>query len=71
MANLLGYLFTQSSPSTTWIINHNLNTTPAVDVMINENSQLQKMIPLSITINNLNQITIEFSTPRSGVARLI
>jgi len=74
MSDLTVYQFTQSSASTTWTINHNLGVYPIVDILINDTSNggmLTKMIPLNITIIDVNNITVSFSTAQTGQARLV
>lgn len=59
--------YTQSEPSTTWVVVHNLGYIPVVRVFIG-NDEVQ---PLSITHDSLFQTTITFSTPAVGIARFI
>lgn len=62
---------TQAVPSTTWVINHNLGRQPLVDVYIDYNGSVQKVSPLSIVHTTDNQLTITFSTARTGGATLV
>lgn len=67
------YRHTQSTPSATWVIEHNLygngsDGTPLVDVLIDVNGTMTKMIPLSVTKTNAGVLTLTFSTARSGLA---
>jgi hypothetical protein len=68
-----GFNYTQSTPSTSWVITHNLNIEngPAVDVSVNYNGSLQKIIPSSIVATSADVVTITFTTAYSGVARLV
>lgn len=59
--------FTQTSPSNTWVISHNLGYYPIVRVFVG----MQEMLPASITHNSNFITTITFETPLTGVARLI
>lgn len=61
------YTFHQTSASSEWIINHNLGYNPIVRVFIGN----QEVQPVSITHGSTLQVTITFSTPQVGYARLI
>jgi hypothetical protein len=64
--------FTQSSPSTTWNINHKLNNlNPNVDVRITYRTVFQKVLPYRVVGVDANNITIVFTSPQSGTARII
>jgi hypothetical protein len=68
-ASTVGVNFVQSSPSTTWTINHNLNNRyPLVQTYGNDNLVL---IPQSISGSSVNTTIITFSTAISGYARVI
>lgn len=59
--------YTQTTPSTTWTIVHNLGYSPIVRVFIG-NAEVQ---PNSIEHTNANTVTIGFVTPQMGIAKLI
>jgi len=61
------YIHTQSVASTSWVINHNLNQSPAVTVM----DTLGNVLMAEIDYTTLNTVTITFSTPQDGTAHLI
>lgn len=61
------YTFNQTSQSTTWVITHNLGYEPIVRVFIGQN----EVQPASIVHDSAMQLTITFTTPQVGVARLI
>lgn len=61
------FVFTQTSPSATWVINHGLGYEPIIRVFIG-NEEVQ---PLSIVHNSLFQSTVTFSTVQTGIARCI
>lgn len=71
MANIASYQHIQSNPAMVWNITHNLNNYPIVDVMVDENGVLTKIIPKNIFVINLNTCQIEFSSARTGQARLV
>lgn len=58
-------LFTQSAPASGWIINHNLNTYPAVTIIIGG-----ALVLADVAYNSLNSLTITFPSPESGLAVL-
>lgn len=63
------FVFTQVSASTTWNINHNLNsTTPAVQVY--DTSGLQ-MLPDAVTIVDANNVTVSFGDAENGKAIVV
>ena len=61
------YLHSQASPSTTWTINHNLGSTPAVTVTDSAGEECEG----EVDHPTLNQTVITFSAAFSGTARLI
>lgn len=61
------YEWTQTTPASNWVINHNLGYNPLVRIFIG-NSEVQ---PGAIVHNSINQVTISFATPQTGIARLI
>jgi hypothetical protein len=68
-ATSVGINFVQSSPSTTWTINHNLNNQyPLVQTY---DSSSATIIPASIVGTSTNTVTVTFSTAISGYARVI
>ena len=65
----IGVNFTQSSPSTTWTINHNLNNQhPLVQVYGADHNMV---IPTNISGSSTNQIIVTFSTAFAGYARVL
>lgn len=68
-ATSVGINFVQSSSSTTWTINHNLNNKyPLVQIYDSSDATI---IPQSIVGTSTNTVTITFSTAISGYARVI
>ena len=61
----LSLVFTQSTPSTSWVIVHNLGKYPVVVV-----DDGTTVIIGDINYENMNQLTINFTTPFSGRAFL-
>ena len=70
ISNLSGdrYLYTQSTPSSTWTINHALNY-KYVNVDVYDNND-QLMLPQTVTATNNNTLTLVFATPTSGNATI-
>jgi hypothetical protein len=65
------YVHTQGTASTSWTVQHNLNTLkPVIDVFVNHNSTLEKILPQRIEVINENTITVTFSTAFTGEARV-
>lgn len=61
------YLHTQSSPSSTWTINHNLGTRPSTELFNSSNEEIEG----SVSNPTVNQTVVTFETAVSGFARLI
>lgn len=63
----VSYTHTQSMPSNTWIINHNLGFMPIVQVF----GQTNEQISVSIYHHSVNQVRLFFNWMQSGFARLV
>ena len=61
------YEFYQTTPSTTWSIAHGLGRYPIVRIFVGN----QEVQPMSITFDTMNTVTVTFSTPQSGQAKLV
>lgn len=59
------YSFTQASPASDWVINHNLNIYPHVTVIVDGIE-----VDAEVSYNSLNQVTVSFGSPQSGRAEL-
>ena len=69
---MLEYNHTQSTPSTTWTITHNLNTTSVVtDTSINFGGNLEKILPLNVVLTDANTLTVTFSSAQTGKVRIV
>lgn len=73
MARRLGILFQHDQPSAsdTWVIVHNLNDYPIVDVYVDFNGGVEKIIPNEVTYTDANTCTVTFTTPFSGFATVV
>lgn len=60
------YQFTQSVPSSTWVINHNLNRKVHVSLFDDDGNQILS----DIEHGSLNQATVTWSSPTTGTAHL-
>jgi hypothetical protein len=66
------YNHTQSTADTDWIIVHDLaQSCTASDVNVNINGHLEKILPLSVVPIDDNTLTVSFTTPFTGVVRVI
>jgi len=61
------FVYTQSSPATTWMINHNLGHVPTVEVFDSGSQE----VDADVSHPTVNQTVIVFSVPLAGFARLI
>lgn len=59
--------YVQASPSTTWVVKHDLGTVnPMVNIWVDIDGQTTAMLPKNIRVNDVNSITVTFSTPHAG-----
>ena len=56
------YTYVQSSPSSSWIVNHNLSYNPAVSIV----SSTGDLVHGDVNYSGPQQVTINFSAPFSG-----
>jgi hypothetical protein len=67
-----GYQHTQDTPSTTWVVPHNIGTNaPIVDCYIDVEGEQTKIIPADVVVTSTLVVTIEFTTPQVGTAYVI
>lgn len=62
------YNHVQDTPSDTWTIVHGFGGYPIVDVFINIDGAVQKVIPLGIIYIDSATCTVTFTSPQSGYA---
>lgn len=60
----------QTEAAADWVIVHGFGRTPAVNVSINYEGKLQVVLPREVIIDSPNQVTVKFSAPQTGEARL-
>jgi hypothetical protein len=58
------FVYTQTSPSAVWTINHNLNKYPSVTIV----DSADNMVIGEVFYNSLNQVTLTFAGAFSGKA---
>lgn len=58
------YVYTQGSPSATWVVNHNLNKYCSVTVV----DSADNIVVGEVLYNSLNQVTLTFAGAFSGKA---
>jgi len=58
----------QTTASDTWVVAHNLQQYPAVDIYIDYLGEKHRILPLDVVYNDANTCTITFSVPRTGFA---
>jgi hypothetical protein len=58
----------QPTAAAVWTIVHGLNDYPIVDVYVDFQNEIHKIIPGSVTYTNANTVTVTFTTPFSGYA---
>lgn len=68
--NAFMYYHQQTTPSLVWIINHNLNRQRIVDIVVEIDNRLDKILPNRIIHTSLNQTQVHFTIPFQGTATL-
>jgi hypothetical protein len=62
----MGFIFNQMSAASVWTVNHNLGKYPSVTIVDSANTVVQGQV----IYQDINVITIKFSTAFSGTAYL-
>lgn len=66
------FRFTQSTPSTSWVVYHALARTPSFDAILNmDDGSKQSAIPAEVTHTSLNSMTLTWSEPRTGYVTVV
>lgn len=60
------YMHTQTTPSSAWVVFHELNTKPVIEVIVNAEQQEAR-----VTYPNLDSALIEFNSPAAGYAKCV
>lgn len=63
----VGFVFTQSTPSTTWTINHNLGYRPSVELFDSGSQEIDG----EVSHPTVNQTIVSLNPATAGTARLI
>lgn len=58
------YIHTQSTPSSAWVVNHNLGRLSQVTVFVPDFVEVET----DVVHNTVNQVAITFATPQTGTA---
>ena len=61
----------QSTPLATWVVQHNFGRMPAVDVYMEVDGVLSKVLPAEVKRVDDNTVSIEFGEPVIGQAILV
>lgn len=61
-----GYVFTQSTPATTWTINHNLGFRPSVEILDSGSQEIDG----EVSHPTVNQTVVTLNPATAGLARL-
>lgn len=61
------YVYVQSTPSTTWVINHNFGSIPTVELLDSGSHEIDG----DIVHTSVNQTVVTLNPATAGVARLI
>lgn len=62
-----GFVFTQASPATEWVINHNLGFRPSVEIIDTGGNEVDAQV-LHVSVN---QARVYFNTATAGEARCV
>lgn len=65
------YRHTQTEPATEWTINHNLNGYPIIDVLVNYEGGIHKVVPKQVVYVNANTCRVIFNNAQTGYATVI
>lgn len=68
--NKMYHYHKQISSASTWVIQHNLNRKPIIDVMVTISGNNTKILPLDIQHTDDNTVTLLFSQAYIGTATL-
>lgn len=63
--------YTQSEPSSAWLIAHNMGRLPTCDVRILVNGQCVKILPSSVQYTDDNTVIVNFTSAQVGSVRLV
>lgn len=70
MQNIHTHTHVQSTPEMVWTINHGLSGNPTVSAKVMHEGALTAIMPKNISYPDINTVVVEFSSARSGEARL-
>lgn len=65
------YNHDQTTPSSSWIINHNLNSEVVTECIIDINGAKERAFPFDMVRVDLNTVRFDFTDPQTGHARIM
>jgi hypothetical protein len=65
------YTHIQSTASDLWDIDYKMDLVPIVEILIDNNGQLEKMLPMTIERVSNRRIKVYFSQPFAGEAHIV
>jgi hypothetical protein len=72
MAQSSQYNHQQTTPSTTWTVNHNLGSTiVACDCVVDYQGHREKILPLNVVVVDENQVVVTFTNNETGSVRIV
>lgn len=63
--------YTQSTPSDIWTITYPFTGTPVIDVLVNINGTMTKMVPQTTKILSPSSVQLTFTQAFAGIARIV
>lgn len=64
------YIHEQTTPSDTWVVQHNLNKPVVSDAFFEVNGLLAKVIPAAVEYTDDNTLTVKFSSNQVGKVKV-
>jgi hypothetical protein len=73
MQNVKTITFVQSTPSSLWHIEHQLNNPNVIveTIIIDENGEVKQVFPSKVVRIDSNTIDVYFTSPHAGEARIV
>ncbi len=60
----------QFASSDTWVVNHNYGYYPITETIVLLDGVYETVLPDDVVMDSENQLTVTFTSPRSGYVRL-
>lgn len=68
---LSGYTHKQLMANSVWTVAHNLNRAVMIDVFVNFQGRLEKILPRNIVVVDDNTVRVEFTKAMTGTVRVL